>query len=324
MGSNRGSVLLKALLVFGTVSVGLYVGVCSASITRTARCLAEGSDNAKTLTCSVTVGTSKGSLIVSTSNGTARTVSSITWTGCTFTAADVSKSDGTRVAEIWSCHNATAGTNTITLTLSGNSTSRNMMVSEFDGSNGALTLGTTATGSGASTSSPAQSSASITCNPNASADCGWMELTRSTAGQTCSVPTQTGQAATLQHATECYEIDSTNTSQTLATTFSGTASWVMVGANYKEPAGAGPIPNRIISIIQQSVNRAATWVMMLTDQMQPAAFLPRQRSPIASVRDWIRRKRREAEAHRELGKDALERIIAEQERITLAERIWLA
>lgn len=220
-----------------------------AAITRTAR----GTCN----TCgtlSATVGTTGSSLVVITSciNNAAGTgapsVTGITW-GSVNLVLDKAQKNTSAVrgfdVEIWSAHNVTAATSTITVSWSGdpaclNDTGKIIIATELNGSTGAIVTGTTVSNSGSGTSA---TTASITCTPNASAQCAWiaglMALQNNTATLTWSVPTTEGQedggSTSGRDVSEAFEIDSSAATQGASATITN-VRWAVNLVDYLEPA----------------------------------------------------------------------------------------
>ncbi len=227
-------------IVFGLVAF-LWTFTGEATVTRTARGTVHNINNSNQSTLSVTIGTTGSSLMFEAANSANATVTSATWTGggCTFSAADITATDGTREVEIWSCHNVTAATATLTVNWSANSTNRDIIASEVNGSNGTMVFNSP--GAGNSGSSKNGTTSNLTCAPNTSAGCFWYGVSRQSNTTTCAIPTQTGQTST--NTAECYEIDTTSVTQGASFNYNITGSWAVAMATYKEPAGASDKPS---------------------------------------------------------------------------------
>jgi len=227
------------------------------SITRTARLATSDSASSNTVAGSVTAATGS-SLIVMIANAGSRTVSSISWTGGSF-SKDQGVTNGTTNGEIWSAHNVTGGTNTLTVTLSGNTTIKILIVSELIPTNGPLTTGNKATGTGST--NPAITTTSPTGTPNSGGQVAWIgqigvQRNNTDAAPTWSVPTTAGQKTglTTAYMAEGYEIDSTTKTQALSATMATAANYGAVMVNYIEPAAAPIFSSRNVS---QAVKRAS-------------------------------------------------------------------
>lgn len=157
---------------------------------------------------------------------------------------------------IWSTHNFAGddGTSCVELTLTTSGQAKAMAVIELVGANGTLTTGTSSTGTGTGT---AGSTGSITCTPNASADCAWIGGVGLKGPDGDDGPdtdaewnnpdnfdqklgTTGGSATTNITNYSGYEIDTVAVTQAGDTTWTTSRDWAMAIVNYKEPASGGP------------------------------------------------------------------------------------
>lgn len=251
-----------ALLVF------LFPELSDAAITRITRGTNSSKSVSTTLTITgVTIGTTGSSLIVGagcTGNSHSIPVSSTVSWGAVNLSLDQgigSGTSGTR-AELWSAHNLTAGTATVTYTVSPTQCDAlSLFAIELTQGNGPLTSDTSATGSATSTSvtttscgtlsGSACSSGSVTCAPNTSASCAWLSAVSivrpNTESMSYTRPSNTGQkigtsggsTASNNTTLEGYEIDGTSVSQTASASWTNSAVGNIVLVTYKEPAGGG-------------------------------------------------------------------------------------
>lgn len=238
--------------------------IAQATITRTARGtgVEDNISDADLIITNITAATGS-SLVVGTGclQGTVPAVSTIAWTGGTF-AKDVGVSNGGHRAEIWSAHNVTGGTQTMTVTWAAACNRKVALISELVPSNvGALASSTSATGTG--NTNPAKTASSITCTPNSGATCAWvsaLEVGRNNtdAAPTWAVPTTAGQknGTTLSYAAEGFEIDSGAVTQAASSTMATAATYAMVMVSYTEVAAAATTPQQHqVIIIGELPNR---------------------------------------------------------------------
>lgn len=236
------------------------------SITRTARGTGASSASGGTTTASITAAAGSSLIVITNSQISGNAVVSVVWSGGTF-ALDVKSSNSSfPICEIWSAHNVTGGTQTMTVTWTNTATtySHCFVVIELIPTNGTISLGTSIQSNGST--NPATTT-SITGTPNSGGSIVWVAgiavaRTNNDAAPTWTIPTTAGQKAgttggNTGYIAEGFEIDTTTISQAMSTSMANAAAYGAAMANYVEPAAAVRFPPA--RLISQAVRRSAIY-----------------------------------------------------------------